>query len=189
MNRIVLAAVFGIVATTASANEFGPAMEAFVDGQASTWASDPQIVAAIRAQNSHTSAYDQGQIDALDTQWRASVTTPQDALIASVLNSATSDYLRGMVEASGGTVAEIIVMDAKGLNVAVSSVTSDYWQGDEAKHAKTYGMGPGARLIDEVEFDESTQVYVGQVSISVTDPDTGIAIGAITIGLDAEALL
>jgi hypothetical protein len=175
MKNFALAALFGIAASMASANEFGPAMEAFVDSQARSWASDPQI--------------DQAQIDALDLEWRASVSAPENPVISSVLNSKTSDYLRSIVAGAGGSVAEIIVMDAKGLNVAVSAVTSDYWQGDEAKHSKTYGVGPGARLIDEVEFDESTQIYVGQVSIAVTDPETGNVIGAITFGLDAEALL
>ncbi|MGH1331941.1 MAG: hypothetical protein ACRBBK_13740 [Paracoccaceae bacterium] len=189
MKKFALAAAFSLAASLAHANDFAPAMEAFVDNQASTWANDPQIIEAIRAQNTQTSAYDQSRIDALDTEWRAAVNTPENAVIASVLNSKTSDYLRSIVQDAGGAVAEIIVMDAKGLNVAVSAVTSDYWQGDEAKHAKTYGVGPGARLIDEVEFDESTQAYVGQVSIAVTDPDTGNVIGAITIGLDAEALL
>jgi hypothetical protein len=189
MKNFALAALFGIAASMASANEFGPAMEAFVDSQARSWASDPQIVVAIRAQNAKTSTYDQAQIDALDLDWRASVSAPENPVISSVLNSKTSDYLRSIVAGAGGSVAEIIVMDAKGLNVAVSAVTSDYWQGDEAKHSKTYGVGPGARLIDEVEFDESTQIYVGQVSIAVTDPETGNVIGAITFGLDAEALL
>ena len=41
-------------------------------------------------------------------------------------------------------------MDAMGLNVAASDVTSDYWQGDEAKFKKTYAVGSGAIFIDEL---------------------------------------
>jgi uncharacterized phage infection (PIP) family protein YhgE len=36
------------------------------------------------------------------------------------------------------------VKDNKGLNVGQSDVTSDYWQGDEAKWKKSYKMGAGA---------------------------------------------
>jgi hypothetical protein len=80
-------------------------------------------------------------------------------------------------------------MDARGLNVAASTPTSDYWQGDEAKFTDTYSQGPGAIHVGDVEFDESTQSYQGQVSIVVVDPDTGNPIGAITVGLNAEALM
>jgi hypothetical protein len=43
-------------------------------------------------------------------------------------------------------------------------------------------------FIDEVEFDDSTQTYQVQVSISVADPDSGEAIGAITVGVNVELL-
>ncbi len=78
-------------------------------------------------------------------------------------------------------------MDALGLNVAASGVTSDYWQGDEDKYSKSYGAGPGAVFVDAIEFDESSQSYQGQVSFSLTDPVTGQMIGAVTVGLNAEA--
>ena len=70
-------------------------------------------------------------------------------------------------------------MDMKGLNVGQSDVTSDYWQGDEAKWQKTYGVGPSAVLIDEVEFDDSSQTYQSQVSIAVV---------AVTVGVNVEML-
>jgi hypothetical protein len=98
-----------------------------------------------------------------------------------------SAYLKEKVAASGGRITEVFVMDALGLNVAASNVTSDYWQGDEDKYAKTYNMGSGAVFVDEVEFDESSQTYQGQISISLTDPASGEVVGAMTIGLNAEA--
>ena len=80
-------------------------------------------------------------------------------------------------------------MDAQGLNVAASSVTSDYWQGDEAKHQETYGKGAGAVHFSAIEFDESSQMYQAQISISLSDPDSGAVIGAMTIGVDADSLM
>ena len=68
-------------------------------------------------------------------------------------------------------------------------MTSDYWQGDDAKWQKTYQVGPHAVFVDEVEQDESTQRYQTQVSVSIADPVTGEVIGAVTIGIDAEGLL
>ena len=49
--------------------------------------------------------------------------------------------------------------------------------------------GAGATHLSEVEFDESTQTYQGQISVTVTDPATGTPIGALTVGVDAEALM
>ena len=43
-------------------------------------------------------------------------------------------------------------------------------------------------LFDEIEFDESTQSYLAQVSVTLSDPSSGAPIGAMTIGLDAESL-
>ena len=80
-------------------------------------------------------------------------------------------------------------MDAVGLNVAASAVTSDYWQGDEDKFLKTYPMGPGAVHFSDVEFDESTQTYQAQISIALTDPATGSVVGAMTVGVVADALM
>jgi hypothetical protein len=77
-------------------------------------------------------------------------------------------------------------MDDKGLNVGQSSMTSDYWQGDEAKWQKTYAVGADAFHVSEVEFDESSQSY--QVQISTTISQDGQPIGAITLGVNAEMI-
>ena len=79
-------------------------------------------------------------------------------------------------------------MDARGLNVAASGVTSDYWQGDEAKFRETFGKGPRAMHISEVEFDESSQTFQSQLSVPIVDPVTQEPLGAITVGLNAEQL-
>jgi len=110
-------------------------------------------------------------------------------MIDDLLGRAASKKLAGYKNKGSGLFTEIFVMDDKGLNVAQSDVTSDYWQGDEAKWKKTYLAGPDAIFIDDVEFDESTQTYQSQVSISIADPDTGAAIGAMTVGVNVELLL
>src|SRR3546814_1455058 len=78
-------------------------------------------------------------------------------------------------------------MDNRGLNVGQSDVTSDYWQGDEAKWQKSYQGGADAIFVDEVEMDESTQTFQSQVSMPIVDPATGEVIGAITVGVNVDA--
>ena len=79
-------------------------------------------------------------------------------------------------------------MDDRGLNAGQSDVTSDYWQGDEAKWQKTFKAGADAVFVDVVEKDESTQQLQVQVSVSIKDPETGKVIGAVTLGINVDQL-
>ena len=100
-----------------------------------------------------------------------------------------SAWLKDQQDATTGFVTEVFVMDNKGLNVAQSALTSDYWQGDEAKWQKTYLVGPDALHISEVEFDDSTGYYQTQASMPITDPNTNEVIGAITFGINIQSLM
>jgi len=149
---------------------------------------DPVLVAAVRAQNAETRALSPAEIEALDQQWRAEIGAGCSPLIEDVTGNAGASALRARQEGSGGLFSEIFVMDGVGLNVAASDATSDYWQGDEAKWQQSYGTGPDGLHIGDVEFDESAQAYLSQVSMTVTDPETGEAIGAATFGVNVELL-
>jgi hypothetical protein len=170
----------------AAAGAIEDSMKSYVETEVRAKLADPMVVAAITGANAGNAGLSPDDILALDGQWRAEV-GKDSALISGVAENPTSAMLRDLVAASGGKVTEVILMDAQGLNVAVSDVTSDYWQGDEDKHSQTFAIGPTAVHVSEVEFDESSQTYQAQVSFTVTDPATGQAIGAATIGLNAEA--
>lgn len=187
--RIALTSALVLAATPALATDFQAQMAAYLEGGQVEWLTDGTLVDAVMAQNSTTAGLSEDEIIALDNDWRGQVGTADAALVDLVLTNATADFLRQQVDASGGAITEIILMDAQGLNVAVSHVTSDYWQGDEAKHQETYGIGADAVHFSEIELDESSQRYQGQISVTLVDPATGEPIGAVTIGVDAEALL
>ncbi|WP_420003895.1 PDC sensor domain-containing protein [Arenibacterium sp. LLYu02] len=187
--RLIATAAAILFALPLSANEFTPALEAYLNDEISGWANGPEIVAAIKAQNAANAGMDQAKIDELDKTWRAEVGNPSSPLISPVLTGPMADSLRAHVEASGGAMTEVFLMDEHGLNVAASDVTSDMWQGDEAKFQDTFGKGAGSVHISEVELDESTQRYQAQISMTIVDPETGAPIGAITVGVDAESLL
>lgn len=190
MNRIVLlSTALGLAATVSHAAEPNSVVTNFLESRVMSWSQNPVLIDAIAAQNSETAGFDAGQIDALDQQWRAEVGSPDSELVNRVLANAASDFLREQVAASGGLVTEVFIMDAQGLNVAASAATSDYWQGDEAKFQETYPLGPDAMHVSEIDFDESTQQYQAQVSITLTDPSTGAPVGAMTLGIDAEMLM
>jgi hypothetical protein len=175
-------------ALPAAANDFAPAVHAYLDAEIRTWANDPRIVAAIIAQNAETGGYTQADIDRLDQQWMAEVGTSDRPLVDVVLAHPVSEMLRAQIAASGGMVTEVFVMDALGLNVATAIPTSDYWQGDEAKFSETFPKGADAVHLSDVEFDESSQSYQVQVSFPIVDPASGSVVGAITVGVDAGRL-
>lgn len=175
------------VATQAQ-DEFTVPLTALAQSDIAAIVADPVIIAAINAQNAITGAYDQAKIDELDLQWRAEVDAAAKPLIDATLANAASQHLVEIQTASAGKYAEIFVMDAKGLNVAQSMLTSDYWQGDEDKFTASFGVGAGSVHVGEIEQDESTQAFQSQVSIPITDPATGALIGAITVGVDISML-
>lgn len=178
----------GPLTGAARAND-GSALRAYVEANVRDWAQDPALIAAIKAQNLAHASLTQAQIDTLDKTWRAEVGAADTPTITPVVTNALSDFLRGKLAESGGVIAEAFVMDDRGLLVGASGITSDYWQGDEEKFTLTYPRGPAAVHESAVEFDDSTQLYIGQVSFTISDPATGAAIGAITLGLDAEAIM
>lgn len=184
LKKLALSAAFAVfILTPFSAHALdADKAESLVETQISSWLNNPIVVDAIKAQNEAHTALNEDEIIALDQKWRAGDT----GLINATLSNALSQYLQNVVEQGGGLYSEIFVMDNKGLNVGQSAKTSDYWQGDEAKWQKTYGSGHEAMHLGDVEFDESSQTY--QVQLSTTVSDGGTVIGAVTIGLDAEAV-
>ncbi len=187
---LILGAILGAtLSSTALAQDFTGAARAYFETDIAPQMAHEMIVSAIRAQNEAHAGITQARIDALDQAWMAEVGGSARPTIDPVMNSAVSGHLREIVAASGGRIADIFVMDYVGLNVGASHVTSDYWQGDEAKHQETHGIGPGAYHVSDVEFDESTQTYAVQVSMAIVDPGNGELIGAVTASIDAESLI
>lgn len=188
MIRHLLTAAACALALPAAAGDYTTRMQDYLNTEILDWAHSDVLLEAIRGQNAVTAGYSQDQIDALDGAWRAEVGLASRPTIDPVIGNPAAEFLRDVVARSGGTITEVFVMDARGLNVAASSVTSDFWQGDEAKFSETYPRGQGAVHFGEVEFDESSQTYQGQISLTIADPDTAEVLGAMTVGVNAEAL-
>ena len=189
MRTLTIASIFALSTLPAFASDYQAAMAGYLETNIRSWAQSQVLVDAISSQNGETNALTQADVDALDLQWRAEVGTGDSALINDVLNNAAADFLRAQVEASGGRITEVFIMDAQGLNVAASGTTSDMWQGDEAKFQKTYSVGSDAVHFGEVELDESSRRYHAQISLTIVDAESGAAIGAMTVGVDADSLM
>jgi hypothetical protein len=146
---------------------------------------DSIIVEAVKTENAKEKTL--AAIKVIDDKWKK--TPGISEFMKTLMESECGKYLQE-IQDSVKYYAEIFVMDNKGANVAMSEKTSDYWQGDEDKFIESYKKGEGAVHISDVEFDESTQAYLVQVSVPVLVPikDKKKAIGAITFGIDVDKL-
>jgi len=136
------------------------------------------VQVTVKAQNARLAAIDADAITALDKQWVAERKAPDKPLISATLSNPLSTYLLRMQARSLGLYSEVFIMDAKGLNVGQSSITSDYWQGDEAKWQKTFAVGADAVFVDEPEWHAETKTWRVQVNMAIPDASGGAPIGA-----------
>lgn len=185
-SRIALMMILLLCSWSVSAHEFTQMLSKFARSDIVKWANDPIIIKGIKDQNGKNANVTQDQITAWDKQWESERSAGNKPLIDSVLASPVSQYLKKVESASEGLFTEIFVMDNKGLNVGMSEITSDYWQGDEAKFQETYGKDPTSVHIGAIILDESTGVR--QVQVSMTISENGVAIGAITVGVNPKKI-
>ena len=151
------------------------------NGKLSEIAGSSFIVDAVKAQNARGMTL--AAIKEMDEKWKNTAGIAD--FMQALMESECARELRKIQDADP-FYAEIFVMDDQGANVCQTDKTSDYWQGDEDKFVKSFNGGKGSVFVDEVEFDESTQTYISQVSVPVMDG--GKAIGAVTFGIDIDNL-
>jgi hypothetical protein len=159
----------------------------FFNAHIRAWLNDPLIVGTLKADNQANQHLSRAEIEALDAQWVSEINGTAHPLVDKLLATPLSRFLRQKEDEASGSITEIIVMDAKGLNAGQSGVTSDYWQGDEDKFRRTFETGPKAMFVDEARKDESTQMLQSQVSMTIVD-EQGRPIGAITVGVNLDQL-
>lgn len=145
------------------------------------WGKDSVLIEAVMKQNQ--SGLTLESIQKRDGEWRA--TDGLDSGMKALMENAGAKRLLEL-EKTQPYFFELFLMDNQGANVAMTNKTSDYWQGDEAKWQKSFNSGTGDVHIGDVEFDESAQDYLVQVSVPVISE--GQAIGAITIGINLDLL-
>ncbi|HAI30395.1 MULTISPECIES: hypothetical protein [Thalassospira] len=151
------------------------------------WLANPVVSLSITSQNKLRKDMTQDQIDAADQQWRAEREAEDQPLVAAILTNPLSSYLTQIQARSGGLFAEIFVMDSVGLNVGQSSITSDFWQGDEAKFQNTFPNGPDAVFIDEAEYNEGSDSWRTQLNMTMSNSDRQ-PIGAVTVEVNLNEL-
>ncbi|MEM7178900.1 MAG: hypothetical protein AAF503_14480 [Pseudomonadota bacterium] len=180
-------AIIGSLAlgSSAIAENYQEKINAYIDSDIRGWLGSDEIITAVDQQNIDHLGYTGKDIDNLDQRWRKEKLRGGGTLIDTTMGNDLSAFLRGVKAASGGVITEIFIMDNHGMNVGQTNATGDYMQGDEAKWKQTYPVGAKAVFIDEVEEDGG--INIAQTSLTVAR-DNGARLGAVTIGINVDAL-
>lgn len=148
-----------------------------------TLANSLPVRATLRAQNVMHAGLTAPDIASLDQRWREG----DRSLIDPVMRNDLSAYLISMAQQGEGLYTEIFVVDAKGLNVGQSAVTTDYWQGDEEEFRRAV---QGEQVISSAYIDESTGREQVKVALPVYEPDGKVlrVVGVFIAGLDPSRI-
>jgi len=179
---IMIAAIFAVTMNGIAFAEEAP-QEVFdlATSKLAEIGKEPVIIKAVKAANAEKKSL--SSIHELDEKWKAKAGIADYMQV--LMDNACGEYLRELQNVEP-YIAEAFAMDNQGANVCITGKTSDYWQGDENKFVIAYNRGRGGIFVDEVEFDDRTQINISQVSVPVMEGDN--VIGAITFGVDIDLL-
>ncbi|MBN1592579.1 MAG: hypothetical protein JW941_04955 [Candidatus Coatesbacteria bacterium] len=140
------------------------------------------FVREVKLQNSKGVSLD--EIKKIDKAW----IDAEDELPIHVekLGNACAKEIKSIV-AKHTVIIEAFVMDNQGAVVGENNMTSDYWQGDEAKWQNSYNNAKGGIDVGKAKLDSSANVVLQQVSLPIVAQD-GSVIGAVTYGIAVDRL-
>lgn len=123
----------------------------------------------------------------IDIKWRAVAHQAVPELAGDILQLEASEQLGAWQSRQLGLVTETMIANNLGTVSAMSQVTSDYWQGDEAKFQEAAAGEP--LYLSPIRYDASTQRFQVVASTPIRARSTGAFEGILVIGLDVEEAL
>ena len=146
-------------------------------------ASKPEVIEAVKASNARQLGKE--RIMELDERWIKLKGRLPEA--DQIMNSKVSALLTAAMNKQS-YFKEAILTGNQGETVAMNTVTTDYWQGDEEKFTAIFDTNLPSRKpdshISRARWDDSTKAMIAQVSVPVYDGD--YMIGTLTVGVDLK---
>ena len=174
---IVLAPVVAL----AQGFQVTPAVQAELDRAkaiAETWAADPVIVEAVKAQNA------KGPIAGMDNaKWKGVRRT--DPIVQGMVGSPAGQFLKAKAQATGGLLAKVFLSGSLGQKVAFGEKTISYLHKGQEKFDAPMSSGKPWQMA-KPWFDESLQSYELQIAVPVLDG--GAPIGVLVASVPAAHL-
>ncbi|MGB9129197.1 MAG: hypothetical protein WCB97_06080 [Thiobacillus sp.] len=144
-------------------------------------AANSAVVQAVKEQNAKGVGL--AKIQEQDKEWMGA--KEPNAFMKSLTANSAAKALAS-AEKSKPYLVEFILTDNQGANVAITGMTSDYWQGDEPKFTNAFADGKGETYIARPQKDKSSGEVISQVSVPVMAD--GKAIGTLTVGVRVDKL-
>jgi len=116
---------------------------------------NPEVIRSVVKANLENVHFTPQEITAIDQQWRK--TEGVDLFIVSLITNELADQLKEFQEKQGG-LAEIFITDQKGLLIASTNKTSDFYQGDELWWQEAFLRNDPNGSFGNREYDESALV-------------------------------
>jgi hypothetical protein len=169
----VRATIVGQVAST----DLAPEVQAFVSEKLAPLMTNQVFVSEVAKQNGKNRPL--SEIQQMCAEWSAA--EEELPIMREMLSNAVANEIR-KVCGTMPQVGEVFVMDNQGANAGQNALTSDFWQGDEAKWKKSFNEGKGGVDVGKASLDKSTNEVLQQVSLPLIN-EQGEVIGAICFGL------
>lgn len=160
-----------------ASTDLSPEVKAFVAEKLAPLMTNSVFVAGVTKQNNMNRPL--SEIQQMCSEWAAA--EEELPIMREMLSNAIASEIR-KVCGPMSQVGEVFVMDNQGANAGQNALTSDFWQGDEAKWKKSFNEGKGGIDVGKAELDKSTNEVLQQVSLPVIN-EQGEVIGAICFGL------
>lgn len=142
------------------------------------WAAAPVVAQA--AADGATMAEEQGLVDLSEEEVEATMERTRSLNVS----SAATRYIKDQMEESG-VFGEIFFTDKNGFNVALTGLTSDFYQMGEEWWDVAWEEGIH---VEPVEYDDSAGIYSIAISARIDDPNTGRRLGVMKTVLDIGAV-
>ena len=178
MYPLLFLSLIFVLACGVSAAPLDTALQQKVDTRISevkTWAADPTLVNAVKAQNAKLPAE-----YAAMTQEKWKTLTVLDPFVRSFARNEAGTFLKSK---KGTWVSEAFLNDANGRKTAFLSKPTNWSHGSSAKHTQPMS---GAGWQGDVEVDESTGQR--QLQIAVPILAEGKPVGSLIVGLNLVEL-
>lgn len=116
---------------------------------------NPDVIRSVAQANQTNAHFSLKEIAEMDRQWRG--TEGVDLFIVSLITNDLADKLKEFQKKQGSLV-EIFITDRKGLLIAATNKTSDFYQADEAWWRETVERNNPKGAFGGSEYDESALV-------------------------------
>jgi hypothetical protein len=147
----------------------------------------PVVIQAIQQANEDHKGLSLDEIFQKDRQWQEM--DGVEGWVKDFLINPAAELLIAFQDADDHQgYSEIFITDARGLNVAMTNKTSDYYQADEDWWVKAYADGAGHAYYGDIEFDESAMTEAISVYIPLRAPETQHVIGIMKAVIDITAI-